>query len=453
MSRSQIHSQRFKKINSSEENESWTHIVEVSSPWKSWIHHFSRKRSLNEQSSSRVFVSYSYWRVYLPVIFAIFYQIWSLSVFMTSMTCEQMIILSYWRYVRIANQRCNVCNGNIYLYISVENILVRELSPKVFSKSEICEMTMDLAYMCVKPQMRLYVCHQMRLNVCHQMRLLNPQHNGVCFARLLLLASLGRFSTVQTGILVQWVFLCKHWFLSKYWLLDPKWTQMDPKWTQNGPKMDPKWTHNGPIMDPKWTQNGPKMDPKWTHNGPMMDPKWTQNGPKNGPKMDPKWTQTVTHMWTHLELDSPRNEEFTQFCDFHHWNSALCALFSHICAYKHIHQRIMLKCWYQKFDVQFQWFSRNPSLNVQYNNDSKQRYWSGGTNPTIVSYMTIVQSDIMEKIPQVWFSENWTPCSRNQRDLEVWSPAIYVVLNTSDHDSCTEAKLETHMKKNENKVE
>ena len=54
---------------------------------------------------------------------------------------------------------------------------------------------MDLAYMCVKPQMRLYVCqalllpntkcvymcvtkclyvcHQMRLYVCHQMRLRN----------------------------------------------------------------------------------------------------------------------------------------------------------------------------------------------------------------------------------------------------------------------------------------
>ena len=40
---------------------------------------------------------------------------------------------------------------------------------------------MDLAYMCVKHQMRLYVCqalpppsppkHQMRLYVCHQMRL------------------------------------------------------------------------------------------------------------------------------------------------------------------------------------------------------------------------------------------------------------------------------------------
>ena len=39
-------------------------------------------------------------------------------------------------------------------------------------------LPMDLAYMCVKPQMRLYVCqalppskHQMRLYVCHQMRL------------------------------------------------------------------------------------------------------------------------------------------------------------------------------------------------------------------------------------------------------------------------------------------
>ena len=53
---------------------------------------------------------------------------------------------------------------------------------------------MDLAHMCVKPQMRLYVlssvappkhqmrlyvCHQMRLYVCHQMRLLNPQRSSL----------------------------------------------------------------------------------------------------------------------------------------------------------------------------------------------------------------------------------------------------------------------------------
>ena len=71
---------------------------------------------------------------------------------------------------------------------------------------------MDLANMCVKPQMRLCVCHQMRsyvchqmrlsvchqmrLSVCHQMRLLNPQFNGARFARLPLLASLARFLTV-----------------------------------------------------------------------------------------------------------------------------------------------------------------------------------------------------------------------------------------------------------------
>ena len=28
---------------------------------------------------------------------------------------------------------------------------------------ELCVLSMDLVYMCVKPQMRLYVCHQMRL--------------------------------------------------------------------------------------------------------------------------------------------------------------------------------------------------------------------------------------------------------------------------------------------------
>ena len=47
---------------------------------------------------------------------------------------------------------------------------------------------MDLAYMCVKPQMRLYVCqalpfpkHQMRLHVCHQMRFICVSPNAfVC---------------------------------------------------------------------------------------------------------------------------------------------------------------------------------------------------------------------------------------------------------------------------------
>ena len=56
-------------------------------------------------------------------------------------------------------------------------------------------------------QMRLYVCHQMRLHVCHQMRLLTPRSSlrsltFARFARLPLLASLARFSTVKTRILV-----------------------------------------------------------------------------------------------------------------------------------------------------------------------------------------------------------------------------------------------------------
>ena len=97
---------------------------------------------------------------------------------------------------------------------------------KKMEKKKYEKKAMDLAYMCVKPQMRLYVCqalplpntkcvymcvtkcvymcvtkcvymcHQMRLYVCHQMRLLNPQHNGARFARLPLLASLARFLTV-----------------------------------------------------------------------------------------------------------------------------------------------------------------------------------------------------------------------------------------------------------------
>ena len=65
----------------------------------------------------------------------------------------------------------------------------------IFSGGDISKNSMDLAYMCVKHQMRSNVCHQMRLYVCHQMRLLNPQ-NGAQIARLPMLASLARFLTV-----------------------------------------------------------------------------------------------------------------------------------------------------------------------------------------------------------------------------------------------------------------
>ena len=56
--------------------------------------------------------------------------------------------------------------------------------------------------MCVKPQMRLYVCHQMRLYVCHQLRFfvchqMRRWRNGARFARLPLLASLARFFNSQ----------------------------------------------------------------------------------------------------------------------------------------------------------------------------------------------------------------------------------------------------------------
>ena len=50
---------------------------------------------------------------------------------------------------------------------------------------------MDLAYMCVKPQMRSYVCHQMRLYVCHQMRLY------VCHQMRLLCVSPNAFTCVS----------------------------------------------------------------------------------------------------------------------------------------------------------------------------------------------------------------------------------------------------------------
>ena len=65
------------------------------------------------------------------------------------------------------------------------------------------KFAMDLACVCIKPQMRLHVCHQMRSHVCHHVS-----------AEL---ASLARFSTVWTGILVSRAFLSKHWFLSCCW--------------------------------------------------------------------------------------------------------------------------------------------------------------------------------------------------------------------------------------------
>ena len=56
-----------------------------------------------------------------------------------------------------------------------------------FPQNSPLQDPMDLAYMCVKPQMRFYVCHQMRLYVCHQMRLY------VCHEFATELASLARF--------------------------------------------------------------------------------------------------------------------------------------------------------------------------------------------------------------------------------------------------------------------
>ena len=57
-------------------------------------------------------------------------------------------------------------------------MLFETMGHRIVSISQTAvKLPMDLAYMCVKHQMRLYVCHQMRLHVCHQMRLLNPQRS------------------------------------------------------------------------------------------------------------------------------------------------------------------------------------------------------------------------------------------------------------------------------------
>ena len=79
--------------------------------------------------------------------------------------------------------------------------------------------TMDLAYMCVKPQMRLYVCHPVRL--------LNSQRSSL---RSFTFARFAR-TFFQSSELE---------FLSKeHSCLNI--------WTQSGPEMDPKWTQNGPT--------------------------------------------------------------------------------------------------------------------------------------------------------------------------------------------------------------
>ena len=72
-------------------------------------------------------------------------------------------------------------------YVGEKNITLDAIMLQRFTQYTL-QIPMDLAYMCVKHQMRLYVCqalpppkhqmrlyvcHQMRLYVCHQMRLLN----------------------------------------------------------------------------------------------------------------------------------------------------------------------------------------------------------------------------------------------------------------------------------------
>ena len=78
-------------------------------------------------------------------------------------------------------------------------------SPEEFLGRLLVIFSMDLAYTCVKHQMRLYVCHQMRAEFTTE------------FASLgyLLLASFASIFRQQS----KWT---------------QKWTQMDPKWT-NGP--------------------------------------------------------------------------------------------------------------------------------------------------------------------------------------------------------------------------
>ena len=167
---------------------------------------------------------------------------------------------------------------------------------------------MDLACMCVKPQMRLYVCQALPSPNTNAFICVSPNaficvspNAFICVspnaflcvspnvsADTTELASLAYFCSLRSHVFKQF----KLEFLSKEcsclntdsclitdscsntdWTLkvsrcitqttskmDPKWSKMDPKWTQNGPKMDPKWTQNGPKMDPKWTQNGPEMD-------------------------------------------------------------------------------------------------------------------------------------------------------------------------------------------------
>ena len=108
---------------------------------------------------------------------------------------------------------------------------------------------MDLAYMCVKPQMRLYVCHQMRLCVCHQMCLLTQQSllRSLTFARFArLFFNNLNLNSCRKNILVQTLILVQIPILVEMLILRCITTQtMDPEWTQNGPRMDPKWTQNG----------------------------------------------------------------------------------------------------------------------------------------------------------------------------------------------------------------
>ena len=132
------------------------------------------------------------------------------------------------------------------------------------------------AFICVSPN-ALNVCHQMRLYMCHQMRL--------------------RSHVFQQS---------KQEFLSEEHscLNIDSCLNTDSCANTDSPNTN-SWT-------PKWTRNGPKMNPEWTQNGPKMDPKWTQNGPK----MDPKWTYTVTHIQTHLELDTHTSEDHPTFDHF-----------------------------------------------------------------------------------------------------------------------------------------
>ena len=119
-----------------------------------------------------------------------------------------------------------------------------------------------LAYMCVKLQMRLYVCHRVGPLWVHCGSIVGPLW-------------------VHCGSIVGPLWVHSGSILGPFWVhFGSIW---GPFWVHFGSILGPFWVHFGSILGPFWVHFGSILGPFWVHSGSILGPFWVHSGSILGP--------------------------------------------------------------------------------------------------------------------------------------------------------------------------